>query len=80
MGQIELVSWIWHLTASEVEALVLELWGIWSATFIAITPRSTLTQIGIPVRDLLMGQIELFIYYIWNHLTVRKQTIDVKFE
>ena len=30
MGQIELLSWVWHKSVSDGEIPVLGVWGIWS--------------------------------------------------
>ena len=49
MGQIELMSWVWYKTASVGDAPVLEIQGVWSHPFVAITPRSTVTGVVVPV-------------------------------
>ena len=72
MGQIELVSWLWPKTESNIEDPVLELWEMWSNSFIVITSRSTRTGVAVPFKDLFIGRIELF-----NLLTVCKQMTDV---
>ena len=40
------VSRVWYKTASSGKAIVLKLSGVGSLSFVAITPRSTLTQGG----------------------------------
>ena len=76
-----MVFWIWHLIAFGDEAPVLELWVIWSHLFVAITPRSTLTQTGSNGS----GLMYIFNRSVWklsvldkntkNHINVGKQMI-----
>ena len=49
------MSWVWHKTAFDCKALILELWRMWKYLFIAITPRSTLTGISINCRGPIYG-------------------------
>ena len=51
-------------TASGGEALVLDLWGVWSHPVIAITPRSTL-RVVVPVKMPSISQIGLLENYLY---------------
>ena len=55
-----LMSWIRHLTASDVEAPVLEFWWIWSTLPLPLLPVPLLLRLVVPVRVPSLGQIELF--------------------
>ena len=73
------VSWIWHETASNGEAPVLELWVIWSTPSLPLLPGPLWPEVVISVRIPCMGQIELLMLdnKNWNHLTVCKQMSSV---
>ena len=62
-----------NTNASDGEAQVLELWGMWITPSLALLPGPLWLRVVVPVRVPSMDQIELF-----NHLTVWKQMTDVK--
>ena len=38
------VSWVWREIVSYEEDPILEIWGMWSTTFIVIIPRPSMTR------------------------------------
>ena len=58
----KVLSWLWHLTASNGETPVLEIWEVWT------TPSSLAGPLWprgeIPVKAPSFGQIELFKNYL----------------
>ena len=55
MGQIKLVACVWHKTASEGEAPVLELWGMWSTLSVWLFPNPLWPRLSVSFGVLFYG-------------------------
>ena len=60
----EEVSWIWHSTASDGEATVLKVWGVWSTPSFLLLPDPHCPGVVVHVRVWSMGQIDLWKFFI----------------
>ena len=60
------MSWVWHETASNAEAPVLEIWWVWSTS-------SLWPGVFVPVRVPFMGQIDLCADYLY-----KTEILDIK--
>ena len=64
---------------SDDEAPVKELCEIWSTASLALLPGLLWSEVVAPDSDPSKSQVELLaISYTWNHLTIRKQMINIK--
>ena len=64
---------IWHQTASDGDATIFDLWGMWSAPSLPLLPGPLWPWVVVPVRILSIDQIELF-----DHFSECKQMTGVK--
>ena len=65
IGQTEPVFWVWHKTASDGEALVLGICGVWSTLSLSLLPGPLWLGVAVPGRVPSIGQIEP-VFWVWH--------------
>ena len=50
MSQIDMVSWVWHYTALDGEAPILEIWGVWSTFLLPLLLGPLWLGVVVPVK------------------------------